>query len=327
MSISILLCFVIALAGCRNVNNNEVPYNSDEGFIPALQAYVLEDYGIEHSAAEMEKRILADAGLQDADYHFVVLQLPYMEGSEIRNDVDTVRIVGIKMDYTGKNIASAYSAAFALDQIDKSVHEAPGQRIEIIPYAQCMLPPVEGQIHFIATKIHDMRYGVYMPPNYEERLPLNDSGIVVVSYIDINPPESHQLPEVIFSDPDMLVGVEMVIHSVDATGISFSLINTTQNEYEFNQSFMLYIKYNDSWMMVDLIEYESEEYGFAEGMTFLFPDSETDIHPINWEWLYGKLGEGDYKICKELILYRSIGNYNVYKVEQEFIITDEMLNT
>ena len=312
--ICFFFCFSFGLTGCGNGTSGTLLYNSDEGFVPVLQAYVFSDYGIEYSADEVEKRILADVGFEDSSPYLVV-QLPFLDGDTIRNDVDTVRVVKIEMNEEGHNVASAYTAAFALDSTTEGIDDG--------PYSQVTLPPVEEKLYFTATKVRDPRYGVYLPPG-SERLPLNEDGIVVTSFIGDAVPDLSQLPKVIFDNPDILEGVYIVIHSASSTGITFSLKNTTKIDYDFGEPYFLYIKGNDGWEIVDYI---IDNGGFVDIAYFLPAESETEILSINWAWLYGRLGGGDYKIRKEITFFRGTNDYDIYIVEQEFTIPDEHSNS
>ena len=45
---------------------------------------------------------------------------------------------------------------------------------------------------------------------------------------------------------------------------------------------------------------------------------------IDWEWLYGKLGPGKYRLEKEIMDVRESGNHDDYTYYVEFEINDEM---
>jgi len=41
---------------------------------------------------------------------------------------------------------------------------------------------------------------------------------------------------------------------------------------------------------------------------------------IEWDWLYGSLDTGEYRIVKNILDFRSTGDYDQYKLAAEFTI-------
>lgn len=43
-------------------------------------------------------------------------------------------------------------------------------------------------------------------------------------------------------------------------------------------------------------------------------------HELDWEWLYGSLASGTYRIQKSVTDFRATGDYDKYTVYAEFIL-------
>lgn len=75
------------------------------------------------------------------------------------------------------------------------------------------------------------------------------------------------------------------------------------------------------------IEYEDEELAFAvEGdigwtsEAYIIPKGGSYKTEINWEWLYGELEPGTYRIFKNVMDFRGTGDYDTKEYSAEFVI-------
>ena len=46
----------------------------------------------------------------------------------------------------------------------------------------------------------------------------------------------------------------------------------------------------------------------------MIPNDECVRWEIDWEWLYGSLPDGIYRLGKEITDFRSTGNYDTYRI-------------
>ena len=60
--------------------------------------------------------------------------------------------------------------------------------------------------------------------------------------------------------------------------------------------------------------------GFTMEAYVIPPEGENEIE-VNWEWLYGKLEPGTYRISKSIIDHRSYGNTN-YTLSTQFYLAE-----
>ena len=69
------------------------------------------------------------------------------------------------------------------------------------------------------------------------------------------------------------------------------------------------------------VEYLPHEYDIAwTSEAWIIQKEGTTQWDVNWEWLYGELSAGKYRIGKEIMNFRDTGNYDTELVYAEFII-------
>ena len=111
--------------------------------------------------------------------------------------------------------------------------------------------------------------------------------------------------------------IELTIHDVTPSGLSFVLTNNTENEYTYGSDFSLYIRKNGVWKPVNPI---IENWGFTAIGYGLLPESQTEMIAVNWSWLYGEIPSGTYKFQKKVLFTRSPGDFDEFAIEKEFSI-------
>jgi hypothetical protein len=71
------------------------------------------------------------------------------------------------------------------------------------------------------------------------------------------------------------------------------------------------------------IEYLPQEYDVAwTSEAWIIPLNNTIIWDVNWEWLYGKLPVGEYRIGKEIMNFRGPGDFDKEMIYAHFEITE-----
>lgn len=69
------------------------------------------------------------------------------------------------------------------------------------------------------------------------------------------------------------------------------------------------------------VEWMPQEYDVAWTQeAWLIPTDETVEWKVNWEWLYGKLPAGQYRIGKEIMDFRGTGDYDQTVFYAEFVV-------
>lgn len=116
----------------------------------------------------------------------------------------------------------------------------------------------------------------------------------------------------------VLEGVSMSVQkdSVTANGAVVTLLNKVDKDYQYGQEYFIQ-KYEDGrWYQVPYI---IDDIGFEDIAYVLEKDSESEF-TIDWNWLYGTLEPGEYRIVKDIMDFRDTGDYDVYTLTAEFAI-------
>ena len=124
-------------------------------------------------------------------------------------------------------------------------------------------------------------------------------------------------PPSMFETVNNLEGVTMSVKqsSVSSTGLTIVMSNRTDRSFSYGEFFSLDKKVNDNWVEVPVIG-----SGFDDPALHLNA-KHTKEWDINWEWLYGELTKGDYRIIKEVFdSYEATGIYEVYPLAAEFVV-------
>jgi hypothetical protein len=114
-------------------------------------------------------------------------------------------------------------------------------------------------------------------------------------------------------------GVTMSVkdNSVTSTGLVLEYINNTKHHCIYGEPFSLEKKTDESWNPVPVII--DGNYGFNSIGYNLDPNS-TQEYTLDWEWLYGSLEKGEYRIAKDILDFRGTGDYDTYLLAGEFSI-------
>lgn len=156
----------------------------------------------------------------------------------------------------------------------------------------------------------------------QETYPLQLQEVISIFWIDENGE--------IVTEP-----VEKHIENLDAPnwGITFTAKNVTPTsltlccaqaggeptgDLETGSYFVLEKFVNDTWEKVECLPHE---YDIAWTMeAWMIPTESTTEWDIKWEWLYGPLPAGQYRIGKEIMDFRGPGNYDTAMHYAEFTI-------
>lgn len=121
-----------------------------------------------------------------------------------------------------------------------------------------------------------------------------------------------------FESVNELEGVTMVFKegTMTASGGTVLLKNETEQEYVYGSDFSLEQNINGDWYQVPVVE---ENYGFTD-IGYELSISNVEEWDLDWEWLYGKLAHGEYRMVKRIIEHRESGDYKEYNLAAEFMI-------
>ena len=119
-------------------------------------------------------------------------------------------------------------------------------------------------------------------------------------------------------------GITLAAENVTAGGLTIRCIQSggsPTGELQTGSYYSLEQLVEGEWITV---EYLPQEYDIAWTMEAwaILPDSEAKWD-VNWEWLYGELPAGLYRIGKEVMDFRETADYDMAMFYAEFAIVDE----
>ena len=116
-----------------------------------------------------------------------------------------------------------------------------------------------------------------------------------------------------------LEGVTMNVKegTASSTGMTVVLENKTDKHISYGDPYTLEKNMDGKWFEVaDILD---GNYGFNDIGYELTP-SRTDEWEVDWQWLYGKLDKGKYRLVKYVLDFRQAGDYDRYYLTVEFEI-------
>ena len=118
-------------------------------------------------------------------------------------------------------------------------------------------------------------------------------------------------------------GLVLSLKNIDQKGLTVVFNQSGGNatgELGTGDYFSLEINDNGEWKKVPMIEHpEGVAVCFNDILLSVFPESETEVE-TNWEFYYGELPCGIYRIEKEVMDFRGTGDYEQVKFYAEFVL-------
>ncbi len=120
-----------------------------------------------------------------------------------------------------------------------------------------------------------------------------------------------------------LVNWGLILSVKDVTASGLTLVCTQSGgeptgELQTGTEYRLMVLENEVWKEVPTI---IENFGW-NSLAYLIPLEDSVEFEIDWQWLYGELPVGVYKIEKEFIDFKETGKYDTAVYEVEFEITN-----
>lgn len=116
-------------------------------------------------------------------------------------------------------------------------------------------------------------------------------------------------------------GVTMTVkkRTASATKLTVVLENNSSSQCTYGEYFELEKKINEIWYQVPVtIE---GNYGF-NSIGYDLSSGDDREWAVDWNWLYGSLDAGEYRIVKDILDFRGTGDYDTYFLSAEFTITN-----
>ena len=91
--------------------------------------------------------------------------------------------------------------------------------------------------------------------------------------------------------------VSIRIENISPTGATVVIRDTNAQPYVYGEWYQIECRDGDDWRALDPV---IEHYGFEE-IGYLPIEGQDELtFTIQWEWLYGKLSPGEYRLAKEV---------------------------
>lgn len=125
-------------------------------------------------------------------------------------------------------------------------------------------------------------------------------------------------------DGDADWGITLSVENATPTGLTLVISQSggePTGELQFGSPYWLEVRENGDWQAVP--ETPSDVERGWDAMAYLVPTEGSTEDEINWEWIYGELPPGTYRICKELMDFREAGDWDTEVYWAVFSLTDE----
>ncbi|MGI6546087.1 MAG: immunoglobulin-like domain-containing protein [Fastidiosipilaceae bacterium] len=106
--------------------------------------------------------------------------------------------------------------------------------------------------------------------------------------------------------------------SVTPSGLTITFKNNTGVEQLFGESYTIQRGADTEWVDLDPI---IENYGFHD-IGYILPAMGSEDMDVDWEWLYGKLPAGEYRIVKDILTVDSPGDYEAFTLYSTFTVAE-----
>lgn len=112
-------------------------------------------------------------------------------------------------------------------------------------------------------------------------------------------------------------GIELQVTNISSEGLTMECTQSGGNpsgELQTGSYYVVEKKTDGGW---EELSYLPENVGWTSE-AWMIPKNDTVAWEVDWEWLYGELPAGDYRIGKEIMDFRGPGDYDKQMVYAEF---------
>ena len=116
-----------------------------------------------------------------------------------------------------------------------------------------------------------------------------------------------------------LTGVTMTVEeeTVSSTGLTVKFENESNGQCIYGEHFGLEKFSDGKWHQVPVAI--DGDYGF-EAIGYELSPGDSGAWAVDWQWLYGSLDAGEYRIVKEVLDFRDTGDFDTYYLAAEFTV-------
>ena len=109
-----------------------------------------------------------------------------------------------------------------------------------------------------------------------------------------------------------LTGAVLVFNQYDA--------DAPKGQLEYGDDYVIEVFRNSEWEEAPIVI--EGDYGFHD-IAYTLPCENITERDIDWKWLYGELGPGEYRIGKSVLDFIESGNFDKYMVYAYFVLSGE----
>lgn len=116
------------------------------------------------------------------------------------------------------------------------------------------------------------------------------------------------------------IGLSLNVENISATGATIlynQYADKASGQLQYGEEYTIEKKENDKWVEVPVVV--EGDYAFHL-VAYSIKTGEIAKQDIDWEWLYGALEPGEYRIGKTVNDFRATGDYDGYKLYVHFIL-------
>lgn len=123
----------------------------------------------------------------------------------------------------------------------------------------------------------------------------------------------------IYKTVNNLEGVTMTAKkgTVSPIGLTVIFENNSDKQCIFGEYFHSEKKIEGIWYQVPVAL--DDNYGFGD-IGYDLDSSSVKEWTVKWDWLYGRLDSGDYRIVKSILDFRKTGDYEEHYLAAEFTV-------
>jgi hypothetical protein len=139
------------------------------------------------------------------------------------------------------------------------------------------------------------------------------------SYSNSKSNEATDWEPTIYETVNNIDGVTMVVKegTVSPTGLTVTFENNSDKQCTYGDYFLLEKKIKGRWYQVPVAL--DGNYGFND-IGYDLASSDVREWTVVWDWLYGSLDIGEYRIVKDILDFRKAGDYDKYYLTAEFTV-------
>lgn len=119
-------------------------------------------------------------------------------------------------------------------------------------------------------------------------------------------------------------GLTLSAKDVSATGLTLVVTQSggePTGTLETGEPYRLIVLVDDSWKTVEELPLpEGVDARGWNSIAYLIPMEESTEFEIDWEWMFGKLPKGTYRLVKEFMDFRKTADYDTFEYWVEFEI-------